>query len=94
MDSSWSTYFSLAGKGARTEDDFFYKPYLVAKEYKDIDSKMLGYWSDLFVLENHYMDNHAMITYSFPLEYEGKIYGVLGIEVSENYLNSYILLIF
>lgn len=90
LDSSWSTYFSLAGKGARTEDDFFYKPYLVAKEYKDIDSKMLGYWSDLFVLENHYMDNHAMITYSFPLEYEGKIYGVLGIEVSENYLNSYI----
>ena len=41
LDSSWSTYFSLAGKGARTEDDFFYKPYLVAKEYKDIDSKTL-----------------------------------------------------
>lgn len=51
--------------------------------------KNLGYWSKPFILEDHYMDNHKMITYSVPLIYDNEIYGILGVEVSLPYLNTF-----
>ncbi len=89
LDSSWSTDFHFMGNGKRSADDFFYKPYLAAIKHSDSQMNDLGYWSRPFVLENHYMDNHKMITYSLPLMYDGVIYGVLGSEVSESYLLKY-----
>lgn len=89
LDSSWSTDFHFMGAGERSADDFFYKPYLAGIQYSDSRMSDLGYWSTPFVLENHYMDNHKMITYSLPLVYDGVIYGVLGSEVSESYLLKY-----
>lgn len=89
LDSAWATEFHFQGEGQRKSDDFFYKPYLAALQNKDSAMVDLGYWSRPFVLEDHYMDNHQMITYSVPLKYEDEIYGILGVEISVNYLNNY-----
>ena len=89
LDNAWSTDFDLMGAGVRAADDFFYKPYLAAQENKNTAMVNLGYWSPVFVLEDHYMDNHQMITYSVPLMYDDVVYGVLGVEIGVNYLSSY-----
>lgn len=91
LDSSWSTFFRFAGSGVRAADDFFYTPYLLAQQNTDADMTDLGYWSMPFILEDHVLDNHQMITYSIPLCYEGNIYGIIGTEISTAYLsNSYL----
>ena len=89
LDNAWTTDFFFEGNGKREADKFFYKPYMAAMENKDVSMETLGYWSMPFVLEDHYMDNHQMITYSVPLCYEGEIYGVFGVEISTAYLNTY-----
>ena len=70
---------------------FFYQPYITAENYVDSHTSMenLGYWSKPFILEDFYMDNHKMITYSVPLVYDKIVYGVLGIEVGVNDLAKY-----
>lgn len=88
LDSSWFTYFSFLGSGVRDADDFFYVPYLLAQQNTDADMMDLGYWSMPFVLEDHAMDNHQMITYSIPLCYDGEIYGILGAEISASYISN------
>lgn len=90
LDSTWSSKFNFKGNGNRTSDDFFYKPYVEALKHKDVSVESLGYWSEPFILEDYYSDNHQMVTYSVPLEYEGVVYGVLGIEVSVSYLKTYL----
>ena len=83
--------FNFLGNGVRVADDFFYKPYLLAKNNPDTLMSDLAYWSLPFVLEDHRMDNHEMITYSIPLCLDGEIYGILGSEVSTAYIeNSYL----
>ena len=89
LDNAWSTDFDLMGAGNRAADDFFYKPYLAAQEHRTTAMVNLGYWSPTFILEDHYMDNHQMITYSVPLMYDDVVYGVLGVEIGVNYLGSY-----
>ena len=89
LDSAWATDFEFAGAGKRSCDDFFYNPYLAACEHTDVDMRKMGYWSPTFILEDHYMDNHQMITYSLPLIYDGTVYGVMGVEIGTSYLSSY-----
>jgi len=89
LDNAWSTNFSFKGADNRSADDFFYKPYIAAVGHTDTAMVNLGYWAEPFVLEDHTMDNHWMITYSVPLMYDGTIYGVVGIEISINYLGNY-----
>lgn len=90
LDSPWTTDFTFMGSGNRECDDFFYKPYLLALDNTDKNMNVLGYWSMPFILEDHGMDNHSMITYSIPLKYDGRIYGVLGCELAISYIeNSY-----
>ena len=89
LDSAWTTDFCFAGQGNRSADDFFYKPYTAALEHMDTDMVNMGYWAKPFVLEDHYMDSHQMITYSVPLVYDNTIYGVVGVEIAVSYLNSY-----
>lgn len=90
LDSAWTTDFTFKGYGNRDADCFFYAPYTAAKEHLNSRMEDLGYWSLPFVLEDHYMDNHKMITYSVPLKYDDNIYGVLGVEISLNYLQNYL----
>lgn len=89
LDSSWSTDFHFSAEGSRNADNFFYKPYMAGIAHQSISLENLGYWSRPFILEDHYMDNHKMITYSVPLIYRGTVYGVIGIEISLNYLSTY-----
>ncbi len=89
LDSSWSTDFDFAGNNEREADNFFYKPYEAALNNPNVKMEDLGYWSKPFILENYYMDNYKMITYSVPLSYNGTVYGVLGVEISVNYFNKY-----
>ena len=91
LDTSWHTDFRFQGNGKRAADDFFYQPYITAENYVDSHTSMenLGYWSKPFILEDFYMDNHKMITYSVPLVYDKIVYGVLGIEVGVNDLAKY-----
>ena len=91
LDTSWHTDFRFQGNGKRDADDFFYQPYITAENYVDSRTSManLGYWSKPFILEDFYMDNHKMITYSVPLVYGKTVYGVLGIEVGVNDLTKY-----
>ena len=46
----------------------------------------MAYWSPPFVLEGDPSDSYRMIAYSVPLMLDGQVYGVLGIEVSTEYL--------
>ena len=90
LDNSWTPVFGFQGKGNRESDDFFYEPYTAGMAHPGADMSNLGYWSMPFILEDHEMDNHKMITYSLPLVYNGVIYGVLGMEISVSYLcNTY-----
>lgn len=90
LDTAWTTDFHLEGHGNREADNFFYKPYLAARQHPTYDAVTLGYWSKPFILEDHYMDNHEMITYTVPLVYNGTVYGVIGVEVGIQYLQSYL----
>ena len=89
LDSSWTTDFHFLGNGVQEADDFFYKPYLAALAHKNSNMTALGYWTKPFVLENHEMDGHRMITYSVPLKGKDIIYGVLGVEISIDLLENY-----
>ena len=88
LDSSWNSVFHFLGSGVRSADDFFYTPYLLARQNTDADMVDLGYWATPFILEDHRMDNHQMITYSIPLCYQGTVYGILGTEISTSYLST------
>ncbi|MDO4272466.1 MAG: ATP-binding protein [Eubacteriales bacterium] len=49
--------------------------------------KNLGYWSEPFILEAGLKgDTYEMITYSIPLIYKDTVYGVAGVELSDEYL--------
>ena len=89
LDSAWTTDFTLLGNGKRESDAFFYQPYLAATEHPEAAPVQLGYWAKPYILEDHYMDNHQMISYSVPLVYQGTVYGVLGVEISVGYLSNY-----
>ncbi|MDD2971042.1 MAG: EAL domain-containing protein [Lachnospiraceae bacterium] len=80
LDFSWKTCLSL-----NENSDFYYKPYEAALAYGDtIDANDLGYWSTTFRMNP---GDHEIITYSVPLiTEEGKVYGVVGIELGLDYL--------
>lgn len=89
MTAAWSTDFHFQGNGNRAADKFFYEPYIAGINNTDTDMVNLGYWARPFVLEDHYMDSYPIITYSVPLIYNKTIYGIIGVEVSVNYLSSF-----
>lgn len=86
LDTTWNTRFQFQGAGKRAADDFFYVPYQLARQNTHVDSTSLGYWSSPYILEDHPLDSHRMISYSIPLIYDGQVYGVLGAEISVPYL--------
>ncbi|MCM1089385.1 MAG: ATP-binding protein [Butyrivibrio sp.] len=89
LDNAWTTYFHMAGQGQRAADDFFYEPWRAGVQHPDAQTVNLGYWSEPFILEDNNNDSHEMITYSVPLRYKGKVYGVFGIEISSRFLYDY-----
>lgn len=89
LDTSWTTHFHMDGEGSNSSQAYFYEPWRAGTEYGDADVRNLGYWSMPFFLEKGTTDSYEMITYSLPLRYEGKVYGILGVEVSSRSLYNY-----
>lgn len=89
LDTSWTTRFRMEGEGKNASDNYFYEPWRAGREHGDADTKDLGYWSCPFSLEKDEADSYEMITYSLPLRYEGHVYGILGVEISNRMLGDY-----
>ncbi|MCI8668795.1 MAG: response regulator [Lachnospiraceae bacterium] len=89
LDTGWTTRFHMDGQGNNTSDNYFYEPWRAGAEYEEANTSDLGYWSLPFSLEKGKADPYEMITYSLPLRYEGRVYGVLGVEISSKSLNDY-----
>ncbi|VHV37011.1 diguanylate kinase signaling protein [Clostridioides difficile] len=84
MDSYWEPKFSFKSENEQEGDDFFYKPFRAAIDNPNVSSSNLGYWGSKFLLTNA---GDRLMTYTVPLIYEdGTVYGVLGIDLSVNYL--------
>ena len=87
LDSFWQASFTFPGGEANPENDYFYKPLQSAKGGQHDKRLHDGYWSSLFQINGE--DDGAVITYSEPLVNEaGFVYGVIGVEVNEDYLIS------
>lgn len=89
LDTNWTSRFYMDGRGKNQADYYFYEPWQASVDYPDADTSDLGYWALPFCLEKGKMDSHEMITYSIPLRYEGRTYGVLGVEISSRILYDY-----
>ncbi len=82
LDTNWTTRFRLDGPGAHSGDRYFYEPWRAGEAHPEADTSDLGYWSPPFCLEKEKDDPHEMIAYSIPLRHDGRVYGVLGVEIS------------
>ena len=89
LDTGWTTYFHMDGLDQNPADDYFYEPWRSGIKHQKADASDLGYWSPPFTLNHEGTDSYEMITYSIPLRHEGNVYGVLGIEISCQYLSGY-----
>lgn len=89
LDVYWTSNFEMMPEGSRQSDDFFYKPLKAGKENPGADPVNLGYWSQSFALEDAERDTYRRITYTVPLVYEDVVYGVIGVEISLDFLNTY-----
>ena len=82
LSSDWTTYFSMAGEGAREADAFYYAPWRAARENPDADTRNLGYWAEPFYLEGSAVSGYKAVTYSIPLRLNGQVYGIFGVEIT------------
>jgi len=82
LSSDWTTYFAMAGDGARTADEFYYAPWRAARENPEANTRNLGYWAEPFYLEDNSACGYKAITYSIPLRLDGQVYAVFGIEIN------------
>lgn len=83
LDSSWTSRLPTT-----ENSDFYYKPFYAGSQYKEINAENLGYWSNPFRLRSSDIE---IITYSQPLlDSEHNAYGVIGIDITLNYLNKYL----
>lgn len=92
LDSLWQPQFDFSddseeGKNARL---FFSKPAEAAENNPELSASDLGYWSPSFHLNpNNTNDSTEIITYSIPMIMkDGTVFGVIGVELSVNYLRS------
>ncbi len=89
LDTSWTTRFRMSGQGKDSSENYFYEPWRTGEEYPDVEAVNLGYWSMPFFMDKDGADSYEMITYSIPLRLDGKVYGVLGVEISSRNLYNY-----
>ena len=85
LDSYWQPYFDLQKTDNASHMDYYFKPYQAATDHPEIGYADLGYWSKPFYLSEN--DATQIITYSVPLlTDDGTVFGVLGVELSIDYL--------
>ena len=80
-DSEWKPNITLQGDNLKE----FKKVYRNYGRFHDeiTDMKDLGYWMPLSQVKNDYV-----LSYALPISYQGSIIGVLGIDISHEYLKS------
>lgn len=82
-DTFWMPLFDL-GQQPDGVSAFIENPTNTARSYPDLSLADMGYWSPAFSLDGQCP---RVITYSLPLiDSQGKVYGVMGIDLSEEYL--------
>ena len=87
-DRTWNTNFQFGTSGVPYYD-FFYVPTQASFQY-DVETSWedLGYWSRPFSL---FGEEREAISYSVPLRLaDGRVYGVLGVDILLSYLQSYL----
>lgn len=87
-DRTWNTNFQFGTSGVPYYD-FFYEPTQASFHYGvDTSWEDLGYWSRPFSL---FGEEREAISYSVPLRLsDGRVYGVLGVDILLSYLQSYL----
>ena len=92
LDIPFDVFWSTDQEGNQDSESmrFFSYPYQEALKAPGLDYRNLGYWSRPFSLGGE-GDPYRMITYSVPLIYDDQtVYGVLGIDISQEYLQDLI----
>lgn len=87
-DRTWNTNFQFGTSGVPYYD-FFYEPTQASFHYGvETSWEDLGYWSRPFTL---FGEEREAISYSVPLRLsDGRVYGVLGVDILLSYLQSYL----
>lgn len=80
-DSDWEPNITLQGNNLEEFKQVYHNYHLFQNEVTDITD--LGYWMPMLQVENDYV-----VSYVLPIEYQGTVIGVLGIDVSHEYLKS------
>lgn len=81
MDTGWTPTFYMD-----TPHPFYDLPLHAAAQYPGVKASDLGFWSAPFQLST---DDRMLITYTQPLlDDSGKSYGVIGVEIALDYLQS------
>lgn len=87
LDSNWKLQFEFASQ--KEYGAYLYEPFQAALHMEDrleLQVSDMGYWSEPYHLNE---DDLMMISYSVPLILDdGTVYGVLGIDLSLNYLET------
>ena len=87
LDSFWQASFTFSGGEADAGNAYFYQPLRAAQNGKLGESLHDGFWSRPFHINGE--GDGAVVTYTEPLFSEsGVVYGVLGVELSVDYLIS------
>lgn len=82
-DTNWAPLCSL--QQSSDADKSFFKPYVAALQYPELEYRDLAYWAAPYALDT---DTDHAISYSVPLIAEdGTLYGVLGVDILIDYLN-------
>ncbi len=89
QSDDWHNTFTFSGGAANTANNYFYQPLIAALNGRLADTEHNGYWSPLFQMDQH--EYRSQITYSEPVfTSDGKVIGILGIELSEELLHNYL----
>lgn len=85
LDADWKSSYDITDS---SRDLFFTMPMLGASGNPGLSAEKLGYWYSLYTLSS---DKDTSLSYSIPLISEsGTAYGVLGIEISQEYLKKFL----
>lgn len=86
-DTTWNPRFVFR-ENDQPYYDFLYKPFQAAYNNPEYSMEDCGYWSHAFSLLG---EKEKAIAYSIPLKLsDGSVYGVLGIDITLDYLQEFI----
>ena len=84
----WSPFFTISPKSSELAYRYFTAPITAALKHPNEQARNLGFWNTLFKPDSL---SDEVITYSIPImNKRGNIYGVIGIDVSARYVQSFL----